>query len=231
MADDPAGGAPPDGGAPKKGGLPKKIAGVPTPVLLAGAATAGAVLLLWLRKRKAGAGATPTATTSVNSVASAEEAQIQSLESELQQLLSEEGEGGGGTGGGGLAGGSVGGGGGGGTVTTVGAVTTAGTTTTAATASTSTSSGGDVAAPSGVSVTPYADYADAGWGPNGTGYKYHYQVLPSSGTTPVIDVQNSTANHVRLSPLKPSTTYRFRVSSQTPRGLWTAYHTFKTKAK
>jgi hypothetical protein len=230
VAEDP--GAPPAGGAPaKKGGLPKKIFGVPTPVLLAGAATAGAVLLIWLRKRKAAAAGTPTATTSVNSVASAEETQIQSLESELQQLLSEEGEGGG-AGGGGVGGGSVGGGGGGGgVVTTVGAVTTAGTTTTAATASTSASSGGDVAAPAGVSVTPYADYADAGWGPNGTGYKYHYQVLPATGTTPVIDVQNSTANHVRLSPLKPSTTYRFRVSSQTPRGMWTAYHTFKTKAK
>lgn len=230
MAEDPQ-----DGGAPpaKKGGLPKKIFGVPTPVLLAGAATAGAVLLIWLRKRKAaGAGASPTATTSVNSVASAEEAQIQSLESELQQLLSEEGEGGGSAGGGGIAGGSVGGGGGGGVVTTVGAVTTAGTTTTAATTTTAKSSGsGDVAAPAGVSVTPYADYADAAWGPNGTGYKYHYQVLPATGTTPVIDVQNSTANHVRLSPLKASTTYRFRVSSQTPRGLWTAYHTFKTKAK
>lgn len=226
-------------GAPPKGkgkGIPKKIAGVPTPIFAGGVAVFGGVLFIIWRKRKAKAAAAASAATtaSVNSVASAEEAQIQSLEQELQQLISEEGSGGA-AGGGGIGGGSVGGGapaGGGGTVTSVGAVTTAATTTAATTASTGTTAptGGDVAAPAGVSVTPYSTYADAGWGPNGTGYKYHYQVLPATGTTPIIDVQNSAANHVRLSPLKPSTSYRFRVSSETPRGSWTGYHAFKTKA-
>jgi hypothetical protein len=238
--------------ARKGKGLPKKIAGVPTPVVLGAGALVLTLAYLFFRKKSspaAGAGqpctdadGNPGATDASGNCIGVAGATAQGTDQSGEPCQDANGNPGmtdalgncistGGlsqsAGSGGDSGGTSGGGTG--TVGTTGG-DGSGTGTGTGTTTPPPAGGGDVAAPAGVSVTPGVTSADAGWGPNGTGYTYHWQVLPATGTKPVIDA-TGTSNHVQLGGLKAGTTYRFRVSSQTPRGLWSPYHTFKTKAK
>lgn len=239
-------------GPPKKGkGLPKKLLGLPTPVVLAGGAALLAIAIIVLRKKKAAAPAagqpcqdangnagttdasgncvTNTGTTATTQDQSGQPCQDQNGNPGMTDALGNCISTGGLAGTGGGSGGGDGGGSGTGTGLGGGDGTGTGTGGGTGTTTPPPASTGDVAAPAGISVTPYVTSADAGWGPNGTGYTYHWQVLPSSGTTPVID-QTGTENHVQLNGLKPKTAYRFRVSSLNPRGTWSPYHSFTTKA-
>ena len=245
---DPA--APP---APPKGkgkGLPKKIAGLPTPVVLGGAVFAVVLGFLFLRKKSssgtAAAGApctdadgNPGATDASGNCIGVAGATAQGTDQSGEPCQDANGNPGmtdalgncistGGMSQAAGSGTSSGGDSGGGTGT-VGTTGDTGGTGTTGTTPPPAAGGGDAPAPAGISITPYVTTADAGWGPNGTGNTWHWQVLPATGTKPVID-STGTSNHVQLGGLKAGTTYRFRVSSQTPRGTWSPYHTFKTKA-
>lgn len=236
---------------PKGKGMPKKIAGVPTPVALGIGALVLTLGFLFLRKKSspaaaaAGAACTDangnqgTTDASGNCIStvtgtnsgidqSGQPCQDQNgnpgISDALGNCVTTGGlstAAGSGTSSGGDSGGGTG------TVGTTGGTGTTGTTGT--TPTTPTTGTGDVAAPGGLSLTPYATYADVAWTPNPAVTEWHYQVLPATGTTPVIDA-TTTGVHVKLSPLKAKTAYRFRVSSENPRGLWTAYHAFTTKA-
>jgi hypothetical protein len=81
-------------------------------------------------------------------------------------------------------------------------------------------------APSSYSDTPYATSVDLGWGSVGDGLTYHYQVLSSSGA--VVADHTTTALHVAVPGLKPSTAYKWRVSAD-PSGLWTPFVSFTTR--
>jgi hypothetical protein len=238
---------------PKGKGLPKKILGIPTPVALVGLAAIGAFAFILLRKKKTAAAATTpgqactdangnagttdasgdcvtnTGTTATTTDQSGQPCQDQNGNPGITDALGDCVTTGGLSTAAGSGSGDSGGssGGGTGTVGTTGGTGTTGTT--GGGTPPAAPAGGDVAAPGGLSLTPYATYADVAWSPNAAVTEWHYQVLPATGTTPVIDSTTSGV-HVRLSPLKAKTGYRFRVSSENPRGNWTAYHAFTTKA-
>lgn len=96
---------------------------------------------------------------------------------------------------------------------------TTGTSTTAST--------GDLPAPTSHSDTPYNNFVDLGWGPVTGAEEYHYQVL--QGSKVVADALTS-ATSVRVPNLSPNTGYKWRVSVGQPRGLWTGFTNFTTKA-
>jgi hypothetical protein len=245
------------GAPPKKGkGLPKKLLGLPTPVVLAGGAGLLALAFIYFRKKSSTAATasgqpctdangnagttdsngncvTNTGTTSSTTDQSGQPCTDQNGNPGITDALGDcvttgglsAAAGSGSSGGGGDSGGGTG---------TVGTTGTTGTTTgtggaTSTTGTTAPATTGDIPAPGGLSLTPYATYADVAWSPNSSVTSWHYQVLPASGTTPVVDATTSGV-HVTVSPLKPKTAYRFRVSSETPRGDWTPYHAFTTKA-
>ena len=242
---------------PKKGkGLPKKILGLPTPVVLAGGAALVAVVIILVRKKKAAASTTASgqACTDANGNAGTTDASgdcvtntgttSSTTDQSGQPCVDQNGNPGisdalgncvttgglsaaagsgssGGTGSSGDTSGTSGASGTGTTGTSSAGTGPATTTTTPAT--------GDIPAPAAISLTPYSTYADVSWSPNSAVTTWHYQVLPATGTTPVIDqTAPGTTVHEKLSGLKPSTGYRFRVSSDSPRGNWSGYHAFTT---
>jgi hypothetical protein len=94
------------------------------------------------------------------------------------------------------------------------------------TPTTPTATGGDLPAPAGMSDTPYSSFVDLGWHAVTGATEYHYQVLTTAGAV-VVDGATASTN-ARGSGLKASTAYKWRVSVENPRGLWTGYKSFTT---
>ena len=107
-------------------------------------------------------------------------------------------------------------------------------TTSGATGTTTggTTTSGTFALPSGRSDTPYSTYVDLGWTAVKGAQFYHYQVLTASGSS--VSDQMTTATSARVSGLKPSTSYSWRMAVDTTSAMnaspWSSPSPFTTKS-